>query len=222
MSALLDLTSDLIRRRSLTPDDAGCQALIAARLEAAGMRCESMRFGDVDNLWAVHVGDATGPTLVLLGHTDVVPPGPVEDWSSDPFTPDVRGGLLFGRGAADMKASVAAFVVALERFVAAHPDHRGTVALLLTSDEEGDAIDGLALALQPPGFEHDAPRRRDADRRRAAHGKIADRARDRIGIGTVDVDLFERQTPLVEQAQHAVAEDDGADRVVAGGFGHRR
>ncbi|WP_133478096.1 succinyl-diaminopimelate desuccinylase [Cognatilysobacter segetis] len=143
MSDVLDLTRALIEQRSLTPDDAGCQALIAARLGAAGFHCESMRFGDVDNLWAVHVGDETGPTLVLLGHTDVVPPGPVEAWSSDPFTPDIRGGLLYGRGAADMKGSVAAFVVALERFAREHPAHRGRVALLLTSDEEGVAIDGV-------------------------------------------------------------------------------
>lgn len=143
MSDVLDLTRALIEQPSLTPDDAGCQALIATRLEAAGFACESMRFGDVDNLWAVHVGEAGGPTLVLLGHTDVVPPGPLEAWASDPFRPEIRDGLLFGRGAADMKGSVAAFVVALERFVDAHPDHRGRVALLLTSDEEGDAIDGV-------------------------------------------------------------------------------
>jgi succinyl-diaminopimelate desuccinylase len=143
MSDVLELTRALIEQRSLTPDDAGCQALIAARLETAGFHCESMRFGDVDNLWAVHVGREDGPTLVLLGHTDVVPPGPIEAWRSDPFTPDVRGGLLYGRGAADMKGSVAAFVVALERFAREHPSHRGRVALLLTSDEEGVAIDGV-------------------------------------------------------------------------------
>lgn len=138
---VLALTCDLIARASVTPDDSGCQALIARRLSAAGFRCESLRFGDVDNLWAVHGTD--GPTLVLLGHTDVVPPGPRESWSSDPFAPEVRDGVLYGRGAADMKGSVAAFVVALEDFVAAHPDHSGRVALLLTSDEEGDAVDGV-------------------------------------------------------------------------------
>jgi len=143
MSDVLDLTRALIEQRSLTPDDAGCQALIAARLEAAGLRCESLPFGDVDNLWAVHVGDADGPTLVLLGHTDVVPSGPVEDWTSDPFKPEIRDGRLYGRGAADMKGSVAAFVVALERFAKEHPAHRGRVALLLTSDEEGVALDGV-------------------------------------------------------------------------------
>lgn len=138
---VLALTSDLIARRSVTPEDAGCQALIARRLLAAGFRCEHLRFGDVENLWAVHGSD--GPTLALLGHTDVVPPGPREMWHSDPFEPEIRDGVLYGRGAADMKGSVAAFVVALERFVAAHPDHPGRVALLVTSDEEGDAVDGV-------------------------------------------------------------------------------
>jgi succinyl-diaminopimelate desuccinylase len=143
MSDVLDLTRALIEQRSITPGDAGCQALLATRLELAGFRCEHLRFGEVDNLYAVHVGTEGGPTLVLLGHTDVVPPGPLEDWSSDPFIPEIRDGRLYGRGAADMKGSVAAFVVALEEFVAAHPAHRGRVALLLTSDEEGDAIDGV-------------------------------------------------------------------------------
>ena len=141
MSEVLDLACELIARRSITPDDAGCQALIAKRLQRAGFRCERLRFGEVDNLWATHGGG--GPVLALLGHTDVVPPGPREAWSSDPFEPQVREGLLYGRGAADMKGSVAAFVVALEAFVREHPDHPGTVALLLTSDEEGDAVDGV-------------------------------------------------------------------------------
>nr|WP_207748908.1 MULTISPECIES: succinyl-diaminopimelate desuccinylase [unclassified Luteimonas] len=135
------LACELIARPSVTPDDAGCQALIAERLARAGFLCESLRYGEVDNLWATHGSGA--PVLVLLGHTDVVPPGPRAAWASDPFVPDIRDGVLYGRGAADMKGSVAAFVVALERYVAAHPDHRGTVALLLTSDEEGDAIDGV-------------------------------------------------------------------------------
>ena len=142
MNDVLQLTCDLIARSSITPDDAGCQLLIARRLERAGFACEHLRFGEVDNLWATH-GSGDGPVLVLLGHTDVVPPGPREAWSSDPFVPEIRDGMLYGRGAADMKGSVAAFVVALERFVAAHPGHAGTVALLLTSDEEGDAIDGV-------------------------------------------------------------------------------
>jgi succinyl-diaminopimelate desuccinylase len=141
MDDAIKLASDLIARPSVTPADLGCQQLIAERLQRAGFRIEHLRFGAVDNLWATH-GDGE-PTLVLLGHTDVVPPGPREAWASDPFVPQVRDGLLYGRGAADMKGSVAAFVVALERFVAAHPVHRGRVALLLTSDEEGDAIDGV-------------------------------------------------------------------------------
>ncbi|MCR6685290.1 succinyl-diaminopimelate desuccinylase [Pseudoxanthomonas sp.] len=147
MSDVLDLTCDLIARASVTPDDAGCQALIAGRLRQAGFACEHLRYGQVDNLWATH-GTGEGPVLVLLGHTDVVPPGPREAWTSDPFAPDVRDGVLYGRGAADMKSGVAAFVVAAERFAAAHPDHPGTLALLLTSDEEGDAIDGVRRVAQ--------------------------------------------------------------------------
>ncbi len=141
MNDVLALTCDLIARPSVTPEDAGCQQLIGARLAAAGFNCEHLRLGEVDNLWATHGSGA--PVLVLLGHTDVVPTGPVEAWSSDPFKPEVRDGVLYGRGAADMKGSVAAFVVAAEQFVAAHPDHPGTLAVLLTSDEEGDAIDGV-------------------------------------------------------------------------------
>ncbi len=141
MSDVFDLTCELIARPSLTPDDAGCQPLIAGRLAAAGFTIEQLRLGEVDNLWATH--GQGGPVLVLLGHTDVVPPGPRQDWASDPFTAEVRDGVLYGRGAADMKGSVAAFVVAAEQFVAAHPEHPGTLAVLLTSDEEGDAIDGV-------------------------------------------------------------------------------
>jgi succinyl-diaminopimelate desuccinylase len=146
MNNVFQLTCDLIARPSITPDDAGCQALIAQRLQAAGFTIEHLRFGEVDNLWATHgngMSDDNGPVLVLLGHTDVVPPGPLEAWTSAPFAPEVRDGVLYGRGAADMKGSVAAFVIALEQFVARHPNHPGTVALLLTSDEEGDAIDGV-------------------------------------------------------------------------------
>jgi succinyl-diaminopimelate desuccinylase len=141
MSDVLALTRDLVARASVTPEDAGCQALVSGRLARAGFRCTQVDFGDVRNLWATH-GEG-GDVLCFLGHTDVVPPGPREAWASDPFEPTVRDGFLYGRGAADMKGSVAAFVVALEQFVAAHPDHPGTVALLLTSDEEGDAIDGV-------------------------------------------------------------------------------
>ncbi|MCC4586898.1 succinyl-diaminopimelate desuccinylase [Xanthomonas sp. NCPPB 1067] len=140
-SDVLQLTCDLIARASVTPDDAGCQALLAERLAAAGFACEHLRLGEVDNLWATHGSGA--PVLVLLGHTDVVPPGPCETWTSDPFDPQVRDGVLYGRGAADMKGSVAAFAIAAEGFAAAHPDHPGTLAVLLTSDEEGDAIDGV-------------------------------------------------------------------------------
>ena len=142
MSDVLDFTCELIRRRSLTPDDAGCQDRVAARLERAGFAIERLRFGAVDNLWATH-GAGNGPTLAFLGHTDVVPSGPEEAWASPPFEPTIRDGVLYGRGAADMKGSVAAMVVALEDFVAAYPDHSGRVALLLTSDEEGEAIDGV-------------------------------------------------------------------------------
>ena len=141
MNEVVALTCELISRESVTPQDAGCQALIAERLQRAGFQCEHLRLGEVDNLWATH--GSGSPVLVLLGHTDVVPTGPREQWSSDPFVPEIRNGLLYGRGAADMKGSVAAFVVALEDYVAAHPDHAGTLALLLTSDEEGDAIDGV-------------------------------------------------------------------------------
>ena len=141
MSEVLELACELISRASVTPDDAGCQALLGARLARAGFAVESLRFGQVDNLWASHGSGA--PVLVLLGHTDVVPSGPTRAWASDPFVPVVRDGVLYGRGAADMKGSVAAFVVAAGRFVAANPDHPGTLALLLTSDEEGDAIDGV-------------------------------------------------------------------------------
>ncbi|MDL5367319.1 succinyl-diaminopimelate desuccinylase [Xanthomonas sp. NCPPB 2654] len=144
MSDVVDLTCELIARPSVTPDDAGCQALIAQRLARAGFAIERLRFGEVDNLWATHGGAGDdGPVLALLGHTDVVPPGPREAWASDPFVPQIRDGVLYGRGAADMKSGVAAFVVAAERFVAAHPDHPGRLALLLTSDEEGDALDGV-------------------------------------------------------------------------------
>ena len=135
MSEIVDLTCELIRCHSLTPDDAGCQALIAQRLSKAGFTIESLRYGPVDNLWATHgSGD---PVLVFLGHTDVVPTGPEADWSSLPFDPTIRDGRLYGRGAADMKSGVAAMTLALEAFVKVRPAHCGTVALLLTSDEEG-------------------------------------------------------------------------------------
>lgn len=138
----LALAKELIARKSVTPDDGGCQALIAVRLEAAGFKCEPMPFGAVNNLWARRGG--AKPLLCFAGHTDVVPPGPRSEWHSDPFDPTVRDGKLFGRGAADMKSSIAAFVVAAERFIAERPGHSGSLAVLLTSDEEGPALDGTA------------------------------------------------------------------------------
>lgn len=146
MQDVVELTRELIARPSVTPDDAGCQDLVAERLRNAGFAIEHLPFGPVKNLWATHGGGS--PVFVFLGHTDVVPTGPVETWASDPFLPTIRDGKLYGRGAADMKGSVAAFVLALEEFVAAHPGHRGTVALLLTSDEEGDAIDGVRRVVE--------------------------------------------------------------------------
>jgi succinyl-diaminopimelate desuccinylase len=141
MSDVFELACDLIRRRSVTPEDAGCLPLIGERLARSGFRLQHFRHGEIDNLWATH-GEG-GPTLMLLGHTDVVPSGPEGAWQSPPFEPAVRDGHLYGRGAADMKGSVAAMVVALERFVALHPAHLGRVGLLLTADEEGVAIDGV-------------------------------------------------------------------------------
>jgi succinyl-diaminopimelate desuccinylase len=136
----VELTKTLINLASVTPNDAGCQALIAERLAKSGFTATHLRFEDVDNLWISHgEGD---PVFVFLGHTDVVPAGQVEGWQSDPFTADVREGYLYGRGAADMKGSVAAMVTALEDFVTTNPEHDGAIALLLTSDEEGDAING--------------------------------------------------------------------------------
>jgi succinyl-diaminopimelate desuccinylase len=140
LAGTLELAQALISRRSVTPDDAGCQALIAERLSAAGFRCEPMRFGDVSNLWARR-GSAQ-PLLCFAGHTDVVPTGPLSEWHSDPFVPTLRDGKLYGRGAADMKSSIAAFTVAVEVFVKERPKHSGSIAFLLTSDEEGPAVDG--------------------------------------------------------------------------------
>ena len=151
MSDVLDLTCELIRRYSVTPDDAGCQALIGERLSHVGFTIENLRYGDVDNLWATHRGTGASekdPTLMFLGHTDVVPSGPEAGWQSAPFEPTIRDGHLYGRGAADMKGSVAAMVVALEQFVLTYPDHAGRVGLLITSDEEGVAIDGVRKVIE--------------------------------------------------------------------------
>ena len=146
MSATFDLACELIRRPSVTPDDSGCQRLMAERLQALGFCIEPMRFGDVDNLWARR-GD-TGPLFCFAGHTDVVPPGPAGSWASPPFEPSVRDGLLHGRGAADMKSSLAAMITATEAFVAERPAHPGSIAFLLTSDEEGPAVDGTVRVIE--------------------------------------------------------------------------
>ena len=142
----LILLFDLMRRRSVTPEDAGCQDVIGARLLDSGFDCETMPFGDVTNLWARR-GESS-PLLCFAGHTDVVPPGDTDDWCSDPFEPDVRGGCVYGRGSADMKSGLAAMVVAVERFVQEHPDHRGSIAFLITSDEEGRARDGTLKVVE--------------------------------------------------------------------------
>jgi len=141
-NATLALARELIARRSVTPNDEGCQSILAARLDDLGFEVERLRFGEVDNLWA-HRGSG-GPLVCFAGHTDVVPTGPIDQWSSDPFEPVEREGYLYGRGAADMKTSIAAFVTATERYLAARPSHPGRIALLLTSDEEGVALDGTA------------------------------------------------------------------------------
>ena len=146
MQGVLELTQELVGRRSVTPEDGGCQPLLARRLEKSGFRSESMRFGEVDNLWARR-GDRT-PLLCFAGHTDVVPTGPLAQWHSDPFVPTLRDGRLFGRGCADMKSSIAAFVVAVEAFVAERPSHSGSIAFLLTSDEEGAAVDGTVRVVE--------------------------------------------------------------------------
>ena len=145
-SATLDLTLDLIRRPSITSDDAGCQQVLIARLEAIGFRIERMPFGEVDNFWARH-GDSE-LLFVFAGHTDVVPPGPLDQWQSPPFAPEIREGYLYGRGAADMKGSLAAMITACERFLAACPQPRGSIAFLITSDEEGVAVDGTVKVIE--------------------------------------------------------------------------
>ncbi len=146
MSATLELTQDLIARPSVTPADEGCQQLIAARLEALGFQVERLRYGNVDNLWARR--GSGGPVLCFAGHTDVVPTGPLEEWRSDPFEPSIRDGLLYGRGAADMKSGLAAMLTATEAFVAERPAHRGTLVFLITSDEEGPSVDGTRRVVE--------------------------------------------------------------------------
>jgi succinyl-diaminopimelate desuccinylase len=147
MSSALDLTRQLVSRASVSPADDGCQELLIARLEPLGFAVERMRFGDVDNFWALRRG-GPGPLLCFAGHTDVVPPGPIDQWQSDPFQPVIRDGRLFGRGAADMKSGLAAMVTAAAEFVAAHAQFNGSIAFLITSDEEGPAVDGTRRVVE--------------------------------------------------------------------------
>ena len=146
MSKTLELAKALIARRSLTPDDAGCQEILIERLKPMGFKVENMRFGNVDNFYARRGN--SGPLLVFAGHTDVVPTGPVEKWNTPPFEPTIKDGMLYGRGAADMKTSIAAFITAIEEFTSAHPDHTGSIGLLITSDEEGIAVDGTVKVVE--------------------------------------------------------------------------
>ena len=145
-SSTVALTQELIRRPSVSPEDQGCLRIIGERLGAIGFRLERMPFGPVENLWALH-GEG-GPVLCFAGHTDVVPTGPREEWQTDPFEPVVRDGMLYGRGAADMKSGLAAMITATERFIAKHPGHSGTLAFLLTSDEEGPSVDGTRRVME--------------------------------------------------------------------------
>jgi len=146
MPKTLDLTCDLMSRASVSPTDGGCQAVMCERLRALGFTIENLPFGNVENFWARR--GAAGPVFCFAGHTDVVPPGPLEEWQSDPFQPSVREGMLYGRGAADMKSGLAAMVTACEEFVARHPDHRGSIAFLITSDEEGPSVDGTRRVVE--------------------------------------------------------------------------
>lgn len=146
MTATLDLTLDLIARNSVTPTDAGCQQVMCDRLAAAGFTIEPLPFGNVENFWASR--GTEGPVLCFAGHTDVVPTGPLEEWRSNPFVPTIRDGLLYGRGAADMKSGLAAMVTAAEAFVAECPKHRGSIAFLITSDEEGPSVDGTKRVVE--------------------------------------------------------------------------
>ena len=145
-SPVLKLTKDLISQPSVTPDDASCQQMLITRLQACGFKIENLNFDDVTNFWAVH--GESGPILAFAGHTDVVPTGPVENWTSHPFEPEIRDGYLYGRGAADMKGGIAAMTVAAERFVSEYPNHSGRLAFLITSDEEGPAINGTVKVIE--------------------------------------------------------------------------
>jgi succinyl-diaminopimelate desuccinylase len=146
LSKTLQLTQDLISLQSVSPTDGGCQALMIGRLQALGFEVESLRFGPVDNFWAKH--GSGSPVFCFAGHTDVVPSGPVDEWHSDPFTPVIKDGVLYGRGAADMKSGLAAMLTASEAFIGQHPEHRGTLAFLITSDEEGPSVDGTRRVVE--------------------------------------------------------------------------
>ena len=146
LSSTIELTCELIRERSVTPEDGRCQEIIARRLEAIGFEVTALPFGDVKNFWAIR--GESGPVFCFAGHTDVVPPGELSAWDTDPFEPTIRDGVLFGRGAADMKGSLAAMITATETFVDANPDHNGRIAFLITSDEEGVAINGTVRVVQ--------------------------------------------------------------------------
>jgi succinyl-diaminopimelate desuccinylase len=146
-SPTLDLTLDLMGRQSVTPEDGGCQTVMMERLRAQGFAVEPLRYGNVDNFWARR-GNAKGPVLCFAGHTDVVPTGPLEEWQSNPFVPTIRDGFLYGRGAADMKSGLAAMITATEEFVRRHPRHKGAIAYLITSDEEGPSVDGTKKVVE--------------------------------------------------------------------------
>lgn len=146
MSATLELTKDLISRSSVTPNDEGCQALLAERLKNMGFKIENLRFGETDNLWARRGTEA--PLFAFAGHTDVVPTGPEENWKFPPFTPTIDNGMLYGRGTADMKSSIACMLTACERFIKENPNHKGSIAFLITSDEEGPAHDGTVKVIE--------------------------------------------------------------------------
>ncbi|MGH8306175.1 MAG: succinyl-diaminopimelate desuccinylase, partial [Steroidobacteraceae bacterium] len=146
MSQTVELAKNLMARRSVTPADEGCQQVMSERLATLGFTIEPLRFGNVENFWAKRAG--AGPVFCFAGHTDVVPTGPLEEWRSDPFAPAIRAGVLYGRGAADMKTGLAAMVTATEEFVRAHPDHKGSIAFLITSDEEGPSVDGTRRVVQ--------------------------------------------------------------------------
>jgi len=146
MSQTLELTQNLMARRSVTPADEGCQAVMIERLAALGFKIEHLRYGNVENFWATR-GNG-GPVFCFAGHTDVVPTGPLEEWRTDPFVPTIRDGMLYGRGAADMKSGLAAMITATEEFVGTHPEHKGTIAFLVTSDEEGPSVDGTKRVVE--------------------------------------------------------------------------